>query len=77
MLAAIPVAGVNQGDRRDLGRTLGPAYLVVADDDHVRITADDANGIFDLLAFHFGGEGAGMLGGENASAQPMHGRLKT
>ena len=48
----------------------------MADDDHVAVAADDADGVFDLLALDLRGEGARVFGGKNASAQPMHGGFK-
>ena len=48
----------------------------MADDDHVGVTADDADGVFHLLAFDLRGEARGVLGGEHSSAQPVHGGFK-
>src|SRR5581483_9444770 len=76
MLASVPVPCIDHWNGRDLRSALRAALLVVADHDHVTVTSDDANGIFDLLALDLRRKRACVLGGEDASAKPVHGRLE-
>ena len=76
MLAAIAISGIDDRYGRDLRRPPRPAFFVMADHDHVAVAADDANRVFHLLGFDFGGKRARMLGGEHPAAQPVHGRLE-
>src|SRR3954452_8760183 len=72
MLANHTVASIDHRHRRDFGSSTGPAFLVMPNHDHIGVTANDPNGVLNLLAFNFGGEHLGLLGGEHTAAQSVH-----
>src|ERR1035437_1498678 len=76
MLAAVAIAGVDHGNRGNLGGTLGAPFFIVANDDDVAIARNDADGILELLAFNLRGEDTGLLGRKHTAAQTMHGRFE-
>ena len=76
MLAAVAVTSIDDRHRRDLGRTRRSTGFMMANHDDIAVAADDADGVFHLLAFDLRREGARMFGGEHASAQPVHGGFK-
>ncbi len=53
MLAAVAVSGIDDWGLRDFCCSAGAVFVVVADDYHIGIAADYADGIFYLLAFDF------------------------
>ena len=50
-MLARPVARIDDRDVADRGRSPGRAFFAVAHDDHVRVAADDADGVLESLAF--------------------------
>src|SRR5690348_14507722 len=72
MLPTHTVAGIDHWHRREFSSSARAAFLVMPNYDHIAVTANDANGVLNLLAFNFGGEHPRLLGGEHTAAQPVH-----
>src|ERR1035438_5472434 len=76
MLAARAVTGIDDRHRRDLGRAVRSARLMVTNHDDVAIAANDADGILDLFGLALRGKSMRVFGGTHLAAQPVHGPFK-
>src|SRR3954451_22057170 len=76
MLPSAAIPGIDYRHRRNLGRAPGPTFFVVPNDNHIGISANDADGILDLLALNFRRKCSRMLGRKHTPAQPVHGSFK-
>ena len=70
------IAGVDHGHGRGFGCGRGGALLEVADRDGVSVAGDDAHRVGDGFALAGGRAFAHVLGGDNAAAELLHGRLE-
>src|SRR5512147_2392689 len=76
MLSAVAVTGVDHRNWGHLCRALRAAGFVMANNDHVRVAANNADRVFDLLAFHLRRKRTSVFGREYASAEPVHGSFE-
>ena len=76
MLPAIAIPRIDHRHRRDFRGAASAVLVGVPNHNHIRIPADNPDGIFHLLTFNLGRKRTRIFGRQNPAAQAMHGRLE-